>query len=270
MYDMHIHTSNSHDCTQSIDEICLAALERGLDGIAICDHADMGPYDVPGSVEAIENSIAQVNTARSKYNLSILQGIEMAGYEYDTAKAKKILNLCHYDVVLGSVHYIHYRDAVTAYSGIDFSAMSQDDIKEYMDGYFISVAQMIQYRDFDVLAHLTCPMRYINGRYNMHYDIMKHQSQIKDILHKIICKGIALEVNTSGAGGELGDFMPHREILQMYADMGGKLVTAASDAHTPDMVGNALVQALCMIKDAGIDSFCIYKSRKPISIKIAL
>ena len=122
--------------------------------------------------------------------------------------------------------------------------------------------------DFDVLTHLTCPIRYINGKYNKGYDVLDHRSQIKDILGKIIKKDIALEINTSGFATPLMDYMPQGEIVQMYSDMGGKLVTTASDAHVPNHIGNAIPQALDMIKQTGIDSYCIFKHRKPLLIHI--
>lgn len=127
---------------------------------------------------------------------------------------------------------------------------------------------MIDNTDIDVLAHLTCPVRYINGKYNMNYDVMKHRCQIKDILKSIIRKDIALELNTSGIGTPFEELIPNGEILQMYGDMGGRLVTVASDAHTPDRVGFALDKALDMIKHTGIDSYCIFEQRKPIMIKL--
>lgn len=268
MYDMHIHTNCSHDCNQTIDIMCTSASERGLRGIAICNHADMGPCDVPGSYEDMCRCAAEVEQARRNYSIDILQGIEMAEQKYDPEKAKKILGICDYDVILGSVHYVEYMDITTAYSRVDFSGMSEDRISGFIEQYFCRITDMIDNTDIDVLAHLTCPVRYINGKYNMNYDVMKHRCQIKDILHSIIRKSIALEVNTSGIGTTYGDYIPQGEILQIYGDMGGRLVTVASDAHTPDRVGFALDEALDMIKHTGIDSYCYYKGRKPQTIKI--
>ena len=263
MYDMHIHTNNSHDCSQSIDDVCTAAIEANLEGIAICDHADMGPCDVPGSYESIQLCIEQVKEARQKYNYPILQGIEMAEACYDREKAEKILDLCNYDVVLGSVHYVEYEGISDSYARTDFSMMSHKDIYGFFSEYFDRISQMTDTDDFDVLTHLTCPIRYINGKYNKGYDVMDHRRQIKDILGKIITKNIALEINTSGFATPLMDYMPQGEIVQMYSDMGGKLVTTASDAHTPPLVGNEIQNALQLIKKCGIDHYCIYEQRKP-------
>jgi len=37
-FDLHIHSNHSTDCSLRIDDILKQAVERGLDGIAICDH----------------------------------------------------------------------------------------------------------------------------------------------------------------------------------------------------------------------------------------
>ena len=62
--------------------------------------------------------------------------------------------------------------------------------------------------------------------------------------------------------------MPDAAILRMYADMGGRLITTASDAHTPDRVGLAIDDAAQLAKQCVIDSYCYYKDRKPQFVKI--
>ncbi len=37
-FDLHIHSNHSSDCYLKVDDILKQAVERGLDGIAICDH----------------------------------------------------------------------------------------------------------------------------------------------------------------------------------------------------------------------------------------
>ncbi|MBQ7901477.1 MAG: histidinol-phosphatase HisJ family protein [Clostridia bacterium] len=268
MYDMHIHTDASHDCRQTIDEVCLTAIRRGLNGIAICNHADMGPCDVPNSYEEMCKCVVDVAASRKKYNLDILQGIEMAEYVYDPEKGKKMLGICNYDVILGSVHYVKYKDIDYAYSKVDFGSMSEDDVKGFLDEYFLRVTEMIEKTEFDVLAHLTCPIRYINGKYGKNIDIMEHREQIQSILDMIVERSIALEINTSGIGTGLADFMPHKDIVQMYAKAGGRLVTISSDAHVPDRIGTGLEEAKKMLKEADFDTYCYYKGRAPQFIKL--
>ena len=80
------------------------------------------------------------------------------------------VDLVDYDVVIGSVHLVKYKDLTCAYSGIDFSKLKEETIIEYLDAYFDDVLTMIETTDFDILAHLTCPLRYIKGKYNIDID----------------------------------------------------------------------------------------------------
>ena len=57
--------------------------------------------------------------------------------------------------------------------------------------------EMIEGCDFDILAHLTCPLRYINGKYAMDVDCKMYENKIKSILERIIERKIALEINSS-------------------------------------------------------------------------
>lgn len=37
-FDLHIHSNHSSDCSLKVDDILMQAVNKGLDGIAICDH----------------------------------------------------------------------------------------------------------------------------------------------------------------------------------------------------------------------------------------
>ena len=41
IYDSHIHSINSFDGKQSVEEICRTALEKKLSGVTVSDHADL-------------------------------------------------------------------------------------------------------------------------------------------------------------------------------------------------------------------------------------
>lgn len=53
MYDMHMHTTNS-DGRNTVDEMCGAAIEKGVSGIAFTDHADMNFYEERNTFERIK------------------------------------------------------------------------------------------------------------------------------------------------------------------------------------------------------------------------
>ena len=265
MFDLHIHTRHSVDSKQTLDEICNQAIHLGLEGIAICDHVDLWFAENLKTEGAIRNCIADVKKARERYgsNLTILQGMEMAEYLYDPQTAEKILGLGELDIILGSVHSVRYETIDDSYSRIDFSEMPMEMIDGFLKKYFRCITDMIEKTDFDVLTHLTCPLRYINGKYHRNVDILKYQKEISDIFERIIQKEIALEINTSGLNTPFGECMPNRFLIEHYKKMGGKRITLASDAHIPQNIGNGFAQAVAMLQDIGFDGYYIYRKRKP-------
>ena len=266
MYDTHIHTNNSIDSKQSINTVCTAAIEKGMCAISICDHADMWFIEERNTVNMLKNCIAQVNAARKKYRgkLKILQGIELSEYLYDTVNSDKILSLCDYDVILGSVHSIKSVEKDKGFSATDMSEMSADKIHTFICDYFHDMQDMIDGFDFDILTHLTLPLRYLNGRYKRNVDISPFDDTINTILRKIIEKNIALEINTSGIDSYYGDFLPDESIVKKYKAMGGELVTIGSDAHSPDRIGYGFERAKEMLRKLGFTHYYYYEKRKPV------
>lgn len=125
---------------------------------------------------------------------------------------------------------------------------------------------MAEVGDFDVLAHLTCPLRYINGKYRRGLSIEPHRELITEILRTIIRREKALEVNTSGLHNFYGGLMPGREILAQYHAMGGRLITLGSDAHTADRLANGFDETVSLLKEIGFRDYCYYERRRPCPV----
>ena len=263
MFDLHIHSRNSHDSNQTLDEICKQAVKIGLEGIAVCDHADTWFAEELHTEEAIRNCIADVKEAQKRYGseLTVLQGLEMAEYLDDPEIAEKILSVGEFDVILGSVHSVRFETIADSYSRVDFSSMPMEMIDRFLKEYFRHIAEMIEKTDFDVLSHLTCPLRYINGKYHRNADIMRHRDAIFSIFGQIIQKDIALEINTSGFDGDLTKLMPDIHLIQSYQKMGGKRITLASDAHIPQNIGKGFKETAAVLQDIGFEGYCIFRQR---------
>lgn len=265
MYDSHIHTKNSADSNQTLDQICTSAIAKGVAGIAICDHVDICFAQKLNTDRAMERCIAEVREARARYGdrIRILQGMELAEAQFDPALTARIVALCDFDVILGSVHTVYLTDVDDSYSRVDWSAKPMARIEAFFDAYLKALRTMVMETDIDVLCHLTCPLRYINGKYARGLKIDAFRPQIDEILSLIIQKEIALEVNTSGVGGQYDDWLPGTEILQRYYEMGGRLLTIGSDAHVPQNIGNAFQKTKEMLKSIGFSDYCYYEKRIP-------
>lgn len=272
MYDFHIHTCNSHDSKQTVDELCESAISKNLQGVAITDHVDMWFCESDNTYENISACIAETNSAREKYadKLNIFQGIEMAEYLYNPKNAEKIMKLADYDVILGSVHSVHYADFTDSYSRLDFSkgAVSSDKIKGFLYEYFNKLYEMTENTDFDILTHLTCPLRYINGKYARNIDLAEFKAEIDEILKLIIKRKISLEVNTSCLGSAFNFTMPDSDVIKQYRDLGGNMITLGSDAHSPDRIAYGFDFAVSELRRLDFEEYYTFKKRKPIPHKL--
>jgi len=76
----------------------------------------------------------------------------------------------------------------------------------------------------------------------------------------IISRGKGIEVNTSGLSNNL--LFPKLEILHMYKDLKGEILTVGSDAHTSNRVGEKISYAYDMLKDIGFNYVFTYDNRK--------
>lgn len=269
MFDLHVHTNNSHDSRQTIDEVCLSAISGGLQGVAITDHADIWIYEEADTYRKIQESTRQAHEAAEKYKdlLKVLVGVEMGESLYRPECAKELIGMTEYDVILASVHGLVFEDWAYYFSQIDFGPQEPEEkILRYLKQYYSDVYEMARYADFDVLCHLTCPLRYINGKYGRGIDGLVFEQEIKEILSEIIRRGIALEVNTSGVGNALGETMPNAIVLGWYRELGGEFITLASDAHVSTNIGNGFQETKDLLKTIGFTHYHYYEKRKPVEV----
>lgn len=271
--DMHTHSENSHDSSCRLEDMHRIQSERGTSMFAVTDHLDnFLPSD--DILEPIVNAhrTADAINARGK-GARILAGVEIGEGAWNYERYLRAMHAAEHDVVIGSVHYVRPEriksacDFKQAYSLIDFSKLDRESIDSFLDAYFDDILEMLEKLDFDILAHLTCPLRYINGKYHMNAELSKYDDKIDKILRIIISRGIALEVNTS-AFDMMGEFMAPEYLLKRYRAMGGYLITIASDAHIAENAAKHFDEAERLLKKLGFECVFYYKSRRPYQITL--
>lgn len=267
--DMHTHSENSHDSLCKAEDMCVSQMKKGTRIFALTDHFDTELFDKCDIFSPIKKSAEKAKELNKKYGgkCLALAGIELGeGFWYPEIY-KRAMALTDYDVVIGSVHQVRYKELTYPYSKIDFSKLVKEEIYQYLETYFDDVITMTETTDFDVLAHLTCPLRYIKHKYKIDVDLCRFEKKIDRILELIIKKEIALEINTSGYDS-LGETMPPERVLKNYREAGGRLITLGSDAHTAENASKHFDKAVKEIKKIGFKSVFYYKDRKPFKIKI--
>ncbi len=266
LVDMHTHSRNSHDSQCPVADMAQAEAGQKMKAFAVTDHCDILDYPRIDVVAVIRASLAET-AQQEQADIRVLRGVELGDAIWNREVAEQVLALADYDVVIGSVHTAPYKEYRNAYSHIDFSRMSQDDIYGYLDQYFEDVLKTAERVPCDILAHLTCPLRYIVGKYGMEVDVTRFDERIDEILRLIIDRGIALEVNTSSLG-MCPWTMPDERILRRYRELGGYLVTLGSDAHVAAHAAHGFPETVAMLGRIGFADVYYFEKRRAIPYAI--
>lgn len=257
--DSHIHTDNSFDSETPAELQVDRAHELGIEYITITDHCDILEW----SDEDIARSNAQAVELNKKYSdLTVLRGIELGEPLQDLEGTSQALGLCEYDFVLCSLHNIRNEE------DFYFLHPTIDEAHELLTRYFDELLEMVQWNEFDSLAHLTYPLRYMIGREKLDIDMTAYHPVIREILGALAANGKALEINTSGRRTDDGFLMPTAEYVKLFRELGGKYITLGSDAHVPEHLAVGMSDGIAAAKEAGFNCATIFVERKPVEIPL--
>lgn len=261
--DFHTHSKHSFDGNHSVNSLCEFAVNKGIRYLAITDHCEIDAKNFDFDIFC-KNQYKDTNNAKTRFksDLNVYNGIELGQAVYNIPLAEKVLKNHHYDFVLGSIHNL---ENMEDFYFLDYNNF---DVMELLNRYFDTVIKLCKWGNFDSLAHLTYPLRYICGKYKINIDLADYSDKIDTILKLLIKKDKALEINTSGLGMEIKDFLPNEEIIKRFKEFGGKYVTIGSDSHYKEKLGNYIEQGLDTLKKCGFDCFTIFENRKPKLIEI--
>ena len=264
--DMHVHSKYSHDSRTPVEDSAAYAVRNNIAALAIADHCDIQYYDSHGVFALIEGSFNEATATAKKFEgkVKILRGVELGEAIWDMESANKILSGFDFDAVIASVHAVRYKDYTDPYSTIDFSKMPPRDINGYMEAYFDEVLKTVTTVPCQIMAHLTCPLRYINGKYGLNVDAKDYEEKITPILKHIIDNSIAMEINTSCVGSAYDCLMPEPWIIEKFKEMGGHLVTLGSDAHVFENLCKSFDKAISSLKRFGLTSYYYYENKLPV------
>lgn len=265
LIDMHTHSDNSPDGVHSPMYMCEQAVANGLRGLAITDHCEIDKFIEQKYASSVFHSYFECSKARNAFEgqLLLLIGVEIGQPLFNKQLSENILNKYPYDFVLGSVHTP--RGMTQDIKEIEYDKL---DVYGFMNSYFDELTQIAQWNGCDALAHITCPMRRIQGKYKIDFDYTKVQTSLDRLLKAIIDNNKALEVNTSGLRQPIGLTMPEESIIRRYGELGGKYITIGSDSHTAYDVGAGIEDAMMLVKKCGFDKITFYVSRQAMQIDI--
>lgn len=257
--DSHTHTDCSFDAVDPAMMMCESAVRLGLYSLTITDHCECNFYISDGYDKSIRQSFFEAKKAAAVFHgrLHVYSGVEIGQAMQDTEAAEDALSACDFDFTLASVHNVKGKKD---FYDVDYTVESVDDL---LDRYFTEIMETIEWGNFDSLAHLTYPWRYISGEHGIPVKMDRWNGRIDEVLKSLIRNNKALEINTSGFRQKLGVSMPDFPVICRYRELGGKLITIGSDAHRWADVGGGVERGLTLLQKAGFHHFAIYIHHKP-------
>lgn len=262
--DLHMHSEYSEDAKPdaSVDSICRSAIQKGLDVIALTDHKDFffTQPPMPLEINALRRDIA---VCQQKYagQLTLLHGIEL-GEIHASRDAAEFIQAYDFDEVIGSLHV--YRPSDTDFYFLPYAKL---DCKDILRTYFTDLLLMARHGGFDILAHIDYPLRVMKLPDNQP-TYRGFEAYIEPVLREIIDREIALEINAASLFSWRKQAGPEPFILDMYHNLGGRMLTIGSDSHCAPDVGRGLDACIDCARRAGFTELTLFRKRRPETISI--
>lgn len=276
--DYHIHTEFSDDSDYAMEQVIKDAIKKGFDELCFTDHVDYGikkDWDEPGEMiyrkggdgEPDQMPVANVDypvyyktfqkmKELYKDKISLKFGLEFGMQAHTIKKYEKLFARYPFDFIILSVHEVEDKEFWD--QGFQEGRTQQ----EYNERYYEEMLYLVQnYHNYSVLGHMDLITRYDKaGVYSF--------EQLKPILTKIlkivITDGKGIEVNTSSHRYGLKDLTPSRDILKLYKELGGKIITIGSDSHKPEHLGAFVDETKEELKALGFEQICTFDKMKPV------
>ena len=262
--DYHTHSRVSPDASTPMAEMAEAAIAAGLDELCFTDHVE--PI-VWGSTKLRQDPYdwsilqAEYRAAREAVGgrITLRLGIELGDAPWSFTHTEKMISGApELDFIIGSVHMLSEK-----FNGVDlyfFDPKDETEARAGLADYPRQVRRLAEWGRFNVLGHLTLPLRYLNENRGFHLTFDGFEREIEEILRVLIQKGCGIELNTNRGNMPL----PDEKWLRMYRRLGGEIITLGTDAHSPDFVGCAVRERQALLRACGFTRFCTFEKQKPI------
>ena len=186
-------------------------------------------------------------------------GLELGEAPWNFAETEKMMaSAPELDFVIGSIHSLSQ-----AYGWQDLYFAASDDPVEcrtQIGDYLSLVLRLAKWGQFNVLGHLTLPLRYMNENRGLSVSFDGFESEVEEIFRTLIANGCGIELNTN----RCHDPLPDRKWLTMYRELGGEIITLGSDAHRPGHVGCVIRERQQLLRECGFTQFCTFEKKTPI------
>lgn len=262
MFDYHMHSDFSADCETPMEETIENAIQKGMKEICFTEHID---YEYPDPTIVFELDLPRydqkIKEMQAKYagQITIKKGVEIGVQPYLLKRYEETLLKEEFDFIICSMHTTEKKDL---HSGNFFKGKTVDEAYQI---YYEELLECVEKFDqFNILGHVDLVKRYTEKKSKNNF----HEI-IREIFKIIIPRGQGIELNTSGYRYGLDGGMPSRDILELYKECGGEVLTLGSDSHVAETVAYRFKESLDLFEDIGFKYLTTFSEQKPQFHKIA-
>lgn len=267
--DYHTHTRISKDGCETMRDMAQAARNAGMSEICFTDHCDAASWEDHSPTDGDEHVVPDILAdyaelmEKAPPEIAIRRGIELGEAHIYPQKAREYAAAPGLDFIIGSLHML--REDGDFYV-IDYR--SEEHCRALIDRYMDQCLEVARLKCFDVFGHIGYFRRYMTkAGFDTRLDLSRWGDKMVALLKTIIENGRGIELNTSGVRDGLG-FFPQDDILRLYKQLGGEIITVGSDAHFAANAGQDVIAGYEHLRDMGFGYVTVFKQRKPEFIKI--
>lgn len=263
--DYHTHHDRCGHATGKLCDYVDAAVEKGLPGIGLSDHAPIyhlnHPHPLPHVAmhqSELEFYLQEINELRHQYaaTIEVFRGIESDYVDGLGPFFKDLWSNAYLDYVIGSVHWL---GTWSIYSDVLPEGWSHEQVyKEFWE----TTERAILSGAYDFIGHIDG----IKIKWNL-LDAEIHQETDRALL-AAADKGVAVEVNTSAWRKGFTECFPSFSILEVCHDYDVDIVLG-SDAHHPKDIAADFSRAKSLLLDLGFSKVCGFAGREKVEIPLA-
>lgn len=280
--DYHVHTCYSDDSDYPMEDMVRDAIALGLEELCFTDHVDYGvkrDWDDPRGMlwrpgapgEPERMAVANVDYPRYAAEIAALQqkyagkiilrmGMEFGMQQHTIPEYERLFAAYPFDFILLSVHQVEDREFWTQ------EFQSGRTQAEYNLRYYQEILALVQrYQNYSVLGHLDLISRYDEAGV---FPFEEIRPIVTEILKTVIQNGKGLELNTSSRRYGLTELTPSVEILKLYRNLGGRILTIGSDSHRREHLAAWLLESQEALRELGFGEVYTFRQMQPIAHKL--
>ena len=261
--DYHVHSRVSPDASASMTALAEAAIRLGFQELCFTDHVEPIRFGTTQPREDYDWApmTAEFRAAQAAAGdrITLRLGAELGDAVWGIRRMEAMLAQApDLDFCIGSIHTLS--EQMDGRDLSDRSPRDEAETRACLADYLGQVKKLAEWGKFQVLGHLTLPLRYLNEGRGMHVTFDGFEEEMAEIFRVIIPMGIGIELNTNRGNTSL----PDGKWLRLYRELGGEIVTLGTDAHTPAAVGCAIREGQALLRACGFRRFTTFQGGKPM------